>query len=295
VIRAGRAEHELAVEVVRSTRALLCVVDGANRLLLVNPAMEAFTGRPAEDLVGRLFHDVYVAPEHRVLAQDAVARSLATGTAYPQEGDWLAAGGVRRRVSMTIDVLRDDTGAPWAVACLGLDVTEEREREAALRRRAHTDVLTGLPNRSALFDALHQHLDAQHGSGCGLLFCDLDGFKLVNDRHGHAVGDRLLADAAARLQSLAGPSDLVARLGGDEFVVVCPGGASARLGMLAAEVTTAFRRPFANPAGELTIGVSIGHAVGEPGEAPDRLVARADHAMYGAKSRRRRRDPRVPG
>ncbi|WP_138760142.1 sensor domain-containing diguanylate cyclase [Modestobacter altitudinis] len=294
MIRTGRAEHELAVEVLRSSRALLCVIDGANRLLLVNPAMERFTGRSADDLVGQLFHDVYVVPEHRLLAQDAVARSMATGTAFPQEGDWLAAGGVRRRVSMTIDVLRDADSTPWALACLGLDVTEEREREAALRRRAHTDVLTGLPNRSALFDALQQHLDAERGAGCGLLFCDLDGFKEVNDRHGHAVGDRLLADAAARLLALAGPSDLVARLGGDEFVVVCPGGASARLAMLAAEVTTAFRRPFTNPAGELIIGVSIGHAVGEPGEAPDRLVARADHAMYGAKSRRRRRDPRSP-
>jgi cyclic di-GMP phosphodiesterase Gmr len=295
VIRAGRAEHELAVETVRSTRALLCVIAGDSRLLLVNPAMARFTGRSAADLVGRLFYDVYVAPEDRLLAQDAVARSMATGVAYPQEGDWLAAGGVRRRVSMTIDVLRDATGAPWALACLGLDVTEEREREAALHRRAHTDLLTGLPNRSALFDRLHQHLDERRGGGCGLLFCDLDGFKQVNDRHGHALGDRLLADAASRLQALAGPSDLVARLGGDEFVVVCPGGAGGRLAMLAAEVTTAFQRPFDSPAGDLVIGVSVGHAMGEPGEAPDRLVARADHAMYGAKSRRRRSGPRGPG
>jgi diguanylate cyclase (GGDEF)-like protein/PAS domain S-box-containing protein len=295
VIRTRHAEQELAVETVRSTRALVCVIDGANRLLLVNPAMEEFTGRPARDLVGRLFYDVYVVPEHRLLAQDAVARSMATGVTYPQEGDWLAAGGVRRRVSMTIDVLRDESGSPWALACLGLDVTEEREREAALRRHAHTDVLTGLPNRSALFDALQQHLDSRDGRGCGLLFCDLDGFKEVNDRHGHAVGDRLLADAASRLQALAGPSDLVARLGGDEFVVVCAGAADGRLTMLAAEVATAFQRPFASPAGDLVIGVSVGHAVGEPGEAPDRLVARADHAMYGAKSRRRRSSPRDPG
>jgi cyclic di-GMP phosphodiesterase Gmr len=285
---------ELALEVVSSTRALICVVGGDGRIMLVNPAMEQFTGQSATVLEGRYFYDVYVVPEHRLLAQDAVARAMATGIAYPQEGDWLGAGGLRRRVSMQIDVLHDDDGKPWGLTCLGLDVTEQREHEATLHRRAHTDLLTGLPNRSALFDALRRHLDPHEGTGCGLLFCDLDRFKEVNDRHGHALGDRVLVDAASRLQALAGPEDLVARLGGDEFVVVCREGEPARLSALARQVSAAFRRPFASPAGELVIGVSVGLAVGEPGEAPDRLVARADHDMYGVKSRQRRATPRRP-
>jgi cyclic di-GMP phosphodiesterase Gmr len=196
---------------------------------------------------------------------------------------------------MEIDVLVDGAGRPWALTCLGLDVTEQRAREAALHRRAHTDLLTGLPNRSALFDRLRQHLAPESGGGCGLLFCDLDRFKEVNDRHGHALGDTVLVDAAARLSSLAAPGDLVARLGGDEFVVVCSDAEPARLATLATQVSTAFQRPFASPAGDLFIGVSVGYAVGAPGEAPDRLVARADHAMYGAKSRRRRSAPRDEG
>jgi diguanylate cyclase (GGDEF)-like protein/PAS domain S-box-containing protein len=291
--RAAQAA-ELAVEVVLSTRALGCVVGADGRILMVNPAMEQFTGVPAETLVGRFFYDVYVVPEHRLLAQDAVARAMDTGIAYPQEGDWLGAGGVRRRVSMQIDVLRDDAGRPCGLACLGLDVTEQREHEATLRRRAHTDLLTGLPNRSALFDALRRHLDPHDGTGCGLLFCDLDRFKEVNDRHGHALGDRVLVDAASRLRELAGTDDLVARLGGDEFVLVSREGEPGRLSALAAQVAAAFQRPFASPAGDLAIGVSVGIAVGEPGEAPDRLVARADHDMYGVKSRQRRSVPRAP-
>ena len=286
---------ELPAALVASTRALVCVVGGDHRIRLVNPAMERFTGRPADELVGQVFTDVYVVPEHRELAQDAVERSMATGTAHPQEGDWLAAGGVRRRVRMVNDVLTDDAGRPCAVVCLGIDVTEDRAREAQLHRRAHTDLLTGVGNRSALFEALREHLDEATGTGCGLLFCDLDRFKEVNDRYGHAVGDRLLVDAAGRLQRLADPGDLVARLGGDEFVVLCPGPDGDRLTALAARLTGEFQQPFARSDGDLTVTVSVGTALACPGEEPDAVIARADRAMYGAKSRHRRRTPRDDG
>ena len=154
-----RRGEELAAACLESTRALVVIVAADNRIVLANPALEAFTGIPAVELEGRFFHDVYVVPEHRLLAQDAVARSMETGVAYPQEGDWLAAGGVRRRIAMQIDVLRDGDGRPWALACVGVDVTAEREREARLHRRAQTDLLTGLFNRSALFEELQRQLD----------------------------------------------------------------------------------------------------------------------------------------
>jgi diguanylate cyclase (GGDEF)-like protein/PAS domain S-box-containing protein len=290
-----RGREELATAFLRSTRALAVIVGADNRIVLANPAMEAFTGIPAAELEGRFFHDVYVVPEHRLLAQDAVARSMATGLAYPQEGDWLAAGGVRRRIAMQIDVLRDGEGRPWALACFGVDVTAEREREARLHRRAQTDLLTGLSNRSALFEELERQLDPATGDGCGLVFCDLDLFKEVNDRYGHPVGDQLLVEVARRLAGLAGTSDLAARLGGDEFVLLCGGVDESRLTGLAEAVVDRFRTPFRGPAGDLTIGISVGVATGRPGEAPDELVARADRAMYGVKSRRTRHGPRPAG
>jgi diguanylate cyclase (GGDEF)-like protein/PAS domain S-box-containing protein len=282
----------LSAAVVRSTRALVCVVDADCRILLANPALERFTGIPAAELRGRFFHDVYVAPEHVLLAQDAIARAMDSGVAYPQEGDWLAAGRVRRRIAMQNDVLLDGDGRPCAVVCVGVDVTAEREREARLRLRAQTDLLTGLPNRSALFEALHSALDPAEGAGCTLLFCDLDRFKEVNDRHGHAVGDQLLAEVATRLSGLAGAGDLVARLGGDEFVMLSRDGGPSRLAGLAEAVVDRFRVPFHGPDGDLAIGVSVGTAVGRPGEAPDAVISRADRAMYGAKSRRWRSEPR---
>jgi diguanylate cyclase (GGDEF)-like protein/PAS domain S-box-containing protein len=285
----------LAAALVRSVRTFVVIVDGDGRIVLVNPAMERFTGRPAADLVGRRFVDVYVAPEHVLLAEDALSRAMATGLARPQEGDWLGAGGTRRRIAMQIDVLADDAGRPWGLACLGLDVTEQRQQEALLHRRSQTDLLTGVANRAALFDRLRRHLDPRDGGGCGVIFCDLDRFKEVNDRYGHGAGDQLLVDAAARLQSLTGPDDLVARLGGDEFVVVCPDGDESRLSALARAAVEGFREPFPGPAAELLVGMSVGTALGRPGETPDDLVARADQAMYNAKSRHRRHRPREVG
>ena len=267
---------------VESTEALISVVDGGGRILLANPALQRFTGRSAEQLLGTRFWDVYVVPEHQELARDAVARAMDSGAAAPQEGDWLTAEGERRRVHMRNTVLRDDAGMPYAIGCVAVDVTEDRRREAQLHLRAQTDLLTGLANRGALFDALRARL--VEGTGCALLFCDLDGFKGVNDEHGHAVGDRLLAEVALRLAELAAPGDLVSRFGGDEFVILCTGRAESDLADLAARVSERVRAPFDGPEGTLTIGVSVGIAVGRPGDTADELISRADRAMYGAKT-----------
>jgi cyclic di-GMP phosphodiesterase Gmr len=256
----------------------------------VNRALERFTGRPSADLLGRRFWDVWIVPEHVVLAQDAVARAMAAGEASPQEGDWLTGDGERRRVAMRNTVLLDEEGLPYAIACVGLDVTDDRRREELLHQRAQTDLLTGIANRGALFDVLRRSL--QEGPGCALLFCDLDRFKAINDQLGHAVGDRILAEVARRLAALAGPQDLVARFGGDEFVILSPRPDVGELSALAQRVVAHVGAPIEGPEGPLSVGVSVGIAVGRPGESADELIGRADRAMYGVKTHRRRRSPR---
>jgi diguanylate cyclase (GGDEF)-like protein/PAS domain S-box-containing protein len=281
---------QLLRDFVEASDALLCIVDGDGRILLTNPALQRFTGRSAGEMFGLPFWDVYVVPEHAALSQDAVARAMVTGAAYPQEGDWLTGEGERRRVAMRNTVLRDDQGRPYAVGCVGIDVTDDRRREAQLHLRAQTDLLTGIPNRGALFDALRVRLE--DGPGCALLFCDLDQFKTVNDRHGHAVGDAVLAEVARRMADLAGPGDLVARFGGDEFVILCSGRSEEELADLAARLADVVGTPFPGPQGPLSVGVSIGIAVASSGDDADELIGRADRAMYGAKSHPHRQGSR---
>jgi diguanylate cyclase (GGDEF)-like protein/PAS domain S-box-containing protein len=272
---------------IAATEALVCIVDGAGRILFANPALQRFTGRGPDELTGQEFWAVFVVPEHMALAREAVELAMATGIAAPQEADWLTGDGERRRVAMRNNVLRDDAGLPYAIGCVGVDVTDDRRREEQLHQRAETDLLTGLANRRALFDALRTRLES--GPGCGLLFCDLDDFKAVNDEHGHAVGDRLLAEVAVRLVRLTGSEDVVARFGGDEFVILLPHADEPALTRLAEQIVASVSAPFPGPVGPLHVGVSVGIAVSRPGESADDVIGRADRAMYGAKPLQRRR------
>lgn len=279
--------EKLALATIDATAALVLVCDGEGRILLANPALQRFAGQSSGELVGRFLWDVLVIPEEVGLAQSAVTEAFRGTPRLPTEVTWLAAHGVRRQVELQSSVLAE-RGKVYATAFIGIDVTEQRAREAHLHVRATTDALTGLTNRGALFELLHDLLDPQKGVPCGLLFLDLDDFKAVNDEYGHSVGDRLLVETAARLVELAAPDDIVARLGGDEFVIVRPGADLAGVGALRGAIEERMRDPFDKPVPGLRIAASVGAALGTPGEAVDDLISHADSQMYDAKIRRYR-------
>lgn len=279
--------EKLAKATIDATAALVVVCDGEGRMLLANPALQRFCGLSSGELAGRFLWDVLVIPEEIGLAHSAVTEAMTGTPRLPAEVTWLAAGGVRRQVELQSSVLVEG-GKAYATAFIGIDVTEQREREAQLHLRATTDALTGVTNRGALFELLRELLDPRPGVPCGLLFCDLDDFKAVNDQYGHRVGDLVLVETAARLADVAAPGDTVARLGGDEFVVVRPGADLAELGALRGVIAARMRASFDESVPGLQIAVSIGTAIGSPGEAVDDVMARADSQMYDAKTSRYR-------
>jgi diguanylate cyclase (GGDEF)-like protein len=162
------------------------------------------------------------------------------------------------------------------------DVAERTEREERLRDEALHDELTGLPNRALFYDRLERALSAD---GAGLLYCDLDGFKAVNDEHGHHVGDEVLVEAARRVSSVLRAGDTAARLGGDEFGVLLHGVSGPNDAVQAAQrVLAVFRDPITTQQGKVKLRPSVGVAVAKGHDtAPDELLRRADLAMHEAK------------
>ncbi len=164
----------------------------------------------------------------------------------------------------------------------------ERVRmQEQLQHMARHDGLTGLPNRQLFLDRLDAALAraVRNGGGFALLYLDLDNFKEVNDRHGHAAGDRLLCEVARRLQQGVRDVDTVGRIGGDEFVVLLEGvDKLADVALIAAKIEQLFERPIAAGGHDLLIGPSIGHALYPyDGVTAALLLEHADVAMYRAK------------
>ena len=167
---------------------------------------------------------------------------------------------------------------------------ERKALEARFADQALHDPLTGLANRTLLFDRvrLEQARNGRDGTRVAVLFVDVDDFKAINDRWGHAAGDEVLVRVARRLSRVVRPGDTVGRIGGDEFVVVCGGmQTESDVERMATRIEQALGRPLAlRDSSELvtaSIGVAIGHG---PGEEPEAIIRRADQAMYQAKRSR---------
>ncbi|MES9975120.1 MAG: EAL domain-containing protein [Candidatus Thiodiazotropha sp.] len=188
-------------------------------------------------------------------------------------------------------LVRDAQGNAVRTVGTHVDISEKKRQEAHILRQAHYDGLTGLPNRFLAMDRLAQLLKeaSRDISKVAILFLDLDGFKRVNDTLGHETGDRLLVQAAERLQSVVREGDSVCRLGGDEFVVLLRNlGELTDARTVASSLISQFRHPFSLDERELVVTTSIGIAVyPSDGITPTELLRNADTAMYHSKEQGR--------
>lgn len=180
-------------------------------------------------------------------------------------------------------------GTALIISAMVSDLVSRRELELQLTHRATHDSLTGLANRALIYERLERTLaHARDVDGSvGVLFCDLDGFKEINDTLGHEWGDRVLVATAERLLAASRPRDLVGRVGGDEFIIVCPNLESVDVAIdVAHRLEDAIRAPIVHDGQSVQITASIGLAPTDGSVTVDEVVRVADAEMYTAKRQR---------
>jgi diguanylate cyclase (GGDEF)-like protein/PAS domain S-box-containing protein len=277
---------KLAASVFTHAREGIIITDAVGNIIKVNDRFTEITGYNREEVIGRnprflqshrQSPEFYTAMWHTINTQDYWSGEIwnrrKNGEVYAE--------------MKTISAVRDEQGMTTHYVALGNDITEMKEYQDQLEHIAHYDILTNLPNRVLLADRLSQAMlqCSRHTETVAVVFLDLDGFKKVNDKHGHDVGDELLIALSVRMKAALREGDSLARIGGDEFVAVLTDLTTVedcepvleRL-LLAASETIAIDDMVLNVS--TSIGVTF---YPQDNVSADQLMRHADQAMYVAK------------
>ncbi len=255
--------------------------DAHHQLTYASPHICDRLGQSTGQLIGQSLPIVF--GDDAVLAQALATREAFSGVEIvlptPAGECWLALSG---------SPIISGSGTFDGFRGLGIDLTESRRAQERIRRVALIDDLTGLPNRQQIRCLLGEAIEAadRTGRSCALLFADLDGFKPVNDRFGHPVGDTVLRIVARRLAAIVGDAGHVGRLGGDEFAIILGAVEDRQQVMeLGNRLIAAIAEPVAFDRGEVRVGLSFGCVFAPAhGNTVDDLLIKADIALYQAKS-----------
>ena len=277
---------------VQGASEVIMTLERPGRLGYVSPAVTGVLGYEPQQLIGSSLYDLIhaedrrqviasvdaflagVAPAALVECRVRAARAMPLPAAEGAQSIW-------RHAEAT--VTRHYGGLVFTIR----DVSDRVALQKQLTHNAYHDALTGLPNRALFTERLEQavHHPSAEQSPPAVLFCDLDRFKAVNDAQGHAAGDALLVEAAARLRSALRSGDTVARFGGDEFAALVHCDPDGKAALEAAErLHAALTQPYRLAAGRFVVGASVGVSFWSPGTTAAQLLRQADLAMYEAKN-----------
>jgi len=277
----------LAASVFSHAREGIMITTPDGTILDINDAFTEITGYTREDTIG---HN----PRFLNSGKQGLAFYTAMWEDLRKQGHWHGEIWNRRKNGeifaemLTISAIRNDEGQVLRYVAMFSDITPFKEHQRQLEHIAHYDALTGLPNRVLLADRLHQAMaqTQRRGTVLAVAYLDLDGFKAINDSHGHDMGDKLLSTVSVRMKQGLREIDTIARLGGDEFVAVLldldtPQACAPMLDRLLA----AAAEPVWVDTVELRVSASLGVAFFPQAEEidPDQLLRQADQAMYQAK------------
>lgn len=283
----AEAKLQLASSVFTHAREGIMITNAEGAILDVNEAFTQITGYSRDEALGH---------NPSLLSSGRHDKSYFTALwhSLTDQGHWSGEIWNRRKngdvfVAMqTISTVRDHQGQAQHYVALFSDITSLKEHHNRLEHIAHYDALTKLPNRVLLGDRLYQAMTQMQRRGLRLAvaYLDLDGFKAVNDQHGHRVGDRLLANIAAKMKQALREGDTIARLGGDEFVAILTDLPDVKsCAPILSRLLTAAAEPIQIGPYSLQVSASIGVTYFPQKEEvdADQLLRQADQAMYQAK------------
>jgi diguanylate cyclase (GGDEF)-like protein/PAS domain S-box-containing protein len=271
-----------------------CALSGGCDMEYMSPEVERVCGYPADEFIGgspvRRYTSLIHAEDRAMVAHE-IDRAVQREEPFELEYRLIHANGDVRWVQDRGRAIFGPHGSAQYLVGAIFDTTERKQLERQLHHLAYHDALTGLPNRAMFGDHVElaiAHAE-RHGGTVAVLFIDLDDFKLVNDQFGHAIGDMLLCEVAARLRSSARPTDVVARQSGDEFMALVAqpakgSPAASAATAVANRIRGALREPVTIAGRAVAIGASIGIAsYPDDSVSTAELLEHADTAMYRAK------------
>ena len=284
--RKTQEKLRLASIVLENANESISVTDTKNEIIFVNPAFEDFTGYRQEEILGKR-------PGFMRSGRHDESFYTEIHDSMEEHGTWQGEISYRRKngefyvawVSLT--AIHADDGSITNHICIAHDITSRKENEERIWRQANYDALTQLPNRSLFRERLTSAIEySRHDDApFSLIYLDLDGFKPVNDIHGHGMGDELLKAVGKRLKKCIRINDTVARLGGDEFAIICLGiDERDKTVVVAEKILKALAKPFVIDGTALQIYASLGIAFYEDRrDTADMVIDKADKAMYASK------------